>query len=113
MELIMYVRDRKYREIVEERMEVIYKKNSEVVDRKRLWVRLGRAKPIGVVISDPDKEKIGWSLVKYPDHFNKEKALELARYRMNTSTNEEIPHKIIPVIMKMMERKQKVIKNKV
>ena len=112
MELIEYIRDNHYRDIVEEKMEEIYKvKNGEQkVDRKRLWVRLGRGKPVGVIVSNGNGT-VGWSLVKYPDQFNRETALRIARAReMNNDNPEPIPYKIENQIKKMLARSKKTFK---
>jgi len=127
-EIVEYIRSKKYREIVEEKIEIIYKKDNNgnqltewvnkkdistyvlkgKVDRKRLWVRLGRGKPIGVIVSSAPGS-IGWSMVKHPDRFTKEEALKFARAReMNPNPNENIPYSIRNQVQILIEKSKKV-----
>jgi len=111
MELVEYIRSRKYREVVEEKMEIVYKKDSngnptDQIDRKRLWVRLGRGKPIGVIISN-GAGSVGWSLVKHPDKFDRTMALNIARERELYHHNDPVPYSIQDQVQKMLNRSKK------
>jgi hypothetical protein len=129
-ELVEYIRSKKYQEVVEEQIEIIYKKDADgtrlvewidkanvsnyqvkgKVDKKRSWVRLGRGRPIGVIVSNAPGS-IGWSLVKHPDKFNKTIALTLARNREKKSTSdlfESIPYSIRNQVQILLEKSRKI-----
>lgn len=79
--LIKYVYDESVKEIVEMVKD----------ERGRTWARLGRGKKIGVIVSlGPDK--IGYSICRHPDQFDKETAINIAKARALG----ELPMEFIP-----------------
>jgi hypothetical protein len=111
MELVMYVRDKRFRDIVDEKVVKVYKKDTEgkdttKVDKKEYWVRLGRARPIGLLVSN-SKGSVGWSLVHDPDQFNRVEAFRIARDREKKSEYEVIPNKIRKLRQIMIDKSNK------
>ena len=121
--LVEYVRDRKNSKIVDERVEVVHKKNEKGKEKeiKELWVKLEKGCPIGVVVST-GHGTVGWSLLRKGDTFSKKRAIKIALGREQYfetlkekdfyygNKGHRIPTKIISFLDKMNERSKKAFK---
>lgn len=73
------------------------------------YVRNARNHPIGVVVST-GPNTIGWSLLNKKDHWDREKGIFIARNRAENGFNSKIPHAVIPVFDKMLDRMERYYK---